>query len=348
MTRSQLVTLIVFGVLLLMLSVVLAQESNNLLAYEVRWSPDGHWIGVGSLDGGWIFDAQDSKTEPFHYFEGSDVYVVTFDPMRPYAAVAPGDDHQVRVLDIESGEEVYSASAPMGDGEFFSVFYDLGYSDDGRLLSVVNTSWLYVFDAETGENLHTFSDPEPGEEFTGNWLTALDHGNDVGSVLVTDWNGRLLEYDVDNQEGPTEHHLDFGYAMGRFEAIPGSSRVVFHADGSLYTYDLETETLKSLDLQVEQQVFGSDLSPDGELLGVGAETAWYLYDLVGNEIIRAFESDFDLSEDTPRIYSLAFSPDGDRVATLQTDGQLKIWDVTSGEVIAELGDFTRGVSQRWG
>jgi hypothetical protein len=36
------------------------------------------------------------------------------------------------------------------------------------------------------------------------------------------------------------------------------------------------------------------------------------------------------------------------VATLQTDGQLKVWDVISGELVAELGDFGRGVSQRWG
>jgi WD40 repeat protein len=326
---------------------VLAQEDVNLLAYEVRWSPDGRWIGVGSLHGGWIFDAQDFTAEPYRYFEGSHVYIVAFDPVRPYAAFAPGDDQQVHVLDIESGEEVYSVFTPMGDDEFFSVFYDFGYSDNGRLLSVVNTSWLYVFDAETGENLRAFSDPEPGAD-TGNWLTALDYGNDGGSLLVTDWNGRLLEYDVENQAGPSEHLLDFGYAMGRFETIPGTNRIVFDAEGSLYTYDRVTETREWLDLNLDQQVFGIDLSPDGELLAVGAETAWYLYDLVGGEILREFESDFDGTAYQDRIYSLAFDPAGDRVVTLQTDGQLKIWDIATGEVIAELGDFTSGASQRWG
>lgn len=346
--KRKLFVLLALGLLSFLFPTAFAQSGRSLLAYEVRWSPDGRWIGVGSFDGGWIFDAQDFDAAPLHYFEGSIVYAVEFDPLHPHAAFAPADGQLVRVLEIESGQKVYDVSAPMADGEFFSVYYDLRYDGNGRYLSAVNTSLLYVFDAATGERLQTLSDPDPDDQFTGNWLTAIDYGNRVGVVMVTDWNGRLLEYDLDDPPQPTEHPLGTSYGMERFETIPGTSRVLFLDVGAFYTYDLVADRVAPLNLESGQRFYGFDLSPDGERVAMGAETDWYVYDLVGDAIIRTFESEFDQPGDLHRIYSLAFSPEGDYVATLQTDGQLKVWDVISGEVIAQLGDFDGGVSQRWG
>lgn len=343
------IKLLILFMLLLTLSGVLAQEGNELRAFELRWSPDGQWIGVGSSNGGWIFDAQDFKAEPYHYFDGSEVFVVAFDPLRPYAAFAPGDGQRVRVLEIESGQEVYNAFAPQTGGELFSVFYDLGYSDDGRFLSVGNTASLYVFDAESGELLQDLAYPDPNEPYTSSsWLTSLDYGTVATTVLASDWNGRLLAFNVESGGRPTEHSLARGYDIERLEIVPGTNRVVVQNPSDLYTYDLRMQTFEPLNVTEGERIAGFDLSPDGERLAVGTQTTWYLYDLVNNQVIREFISTFNGTELPDRIYSLAFNPAGDRVATLQTDGQLKIWDLATGEVIAELGEFTSGVSQRWG
>lgn len=349
MMRRVSLQFIVFVMLALLLPAsVLAQEADSVSAFEVRWSPDGRWIGVGSTGGVWIFDAEDFDAEPLHYAEDQAVYAVAFDPLRPYAAFAAQDDTQVQVIEIETGAEVFSAATPMGEGEFSSVFYDLGYSDDGQYLSAVNTSWLYVIDAETGERARAASYADPDFVDMRDWLTALDYNDSIDTVLVSDWHGRLLAFEVANRERPEIYQLGIEYGLYRFEILPETDQVLLHGSNALHTYDLTTEALDML-TDPAVLVYGFDLSSDAELVAVGSETVWLLYDLAENSVAAEFESEFDPAmETTPRIYSLAFSPDGDRVVTLQTDGQLKVWDATTGEVLAVLSDFMRGGSQRWG
>lgn len=331
---------------------VLAQQDSPVNAFEMRWSADGRWIGVGSTDGIWIFSTDDAAAEPYHYAEGNYVYAVAFDPIRPNAAFAPSDGEQVRVIDLETGGEVFHANTPYSSDDFSSVYYDLGYSDDGQYLSVLNTTMVYALDAATGDMILRFPNTAPVESYTGmGWLTSLDYGADGKTLLVSDWSAHLLAYDLVSRKHTMIYDLDIndgeGYRLERLEAVPETDRVVVHGWGGLYTYDLETRAMTPLGDLDGQQVDGFDLSPDGAQMAVGAGAKWYLYDLVDGRQVGTFESDFS-DTSFQRIYSLAFSPDGDRVATLQTDGQLKVWDVTTGEVIAQLGAFGGGVSQKWG
>ncbi|MCC6804778.1 MAG: WD40 repeat domain-containing protein [Anaerolineae bacterium] len=324
-----------------------------MTAFEMRWSPDGRWIGVGSADGVWIFDAEQVDAEPYHYAEGALVYVVAFDPVRPYAAFAPGDGEQVRVIEIETGAEVFAADASIGYDEFSSVFYDLGYSDDGQYLSVLNTSMVYALDAATGEMVLIFPNTASVPSYAGSgWMTSLDYGSGSETLLVSDWSAHLFVYDIASRKNTMIHSLDIndgeGYRLERFEIIPETDSILLLGWGALYTYDLAANTMTPLADLGDLHVDGFDLSPDGAQVAVGAGTSWYLYDLVDDRQVGVFESDFSDTTISERIYSLAFSPDGDRVATLQTDGQLKIWDIATGEIIAQLGAFSGGVSQKWG
>lgn len=353
MNRKQRLLQILLCLLIVALSSGMLAQDASLTAYEMRWSPDGRWIGVGSSDGIWIFDVDAIDAEPYHYAEGSAVYVVEFDPVRPYVAFAPSDAAQVSVIEIATGTEVFRADTPPDDASFSSVFYDLGYSDDGQFLSVLNTSLLYVLDAATGDRIREHMNPAQGEDYAGlNWLTSLDYNADTGDVLVSDWNATLLGYGLDSGSSLPAHTLDIndegGYQLARFETIPGTDSIMLLGWGGLYTYDRAAETLTPLSDQAEQRIDGFDLSSDGTQVAVGAGTSWYLYDLDTAIKTNEFTSDFSDRAFQNRIYSLAFSPDADRVATLQTDGQLNIWDIATGEVVTQLGIFGVGVSQKWG
>lgn len=331
---------------------VLAQQDSPVNAFEMRWSPDGRWIGVGSTDGIWIFNADDAAAEPYHYAEGGTVYAVAFDPIRSNAAFASGDGEQVQVIDLETGGEVFRADTPYSSDDFSSVYYDLGYSDDGQYLSVLNTTMVYALDAATGDTILRFPNTAPVESYAGmGWLTSLDYGADGRTLLVSDWSAHLLTYDLVSRKHTMIYDLNInngeGYRLERLEAVPETDRVVVQGWGGLYTYDLETRALTPLGDLDELHVDGFDLSSDGTQVAVGAGASWYLYDLVDGRQVGAFESDFS-DTSFQRIYSLAFSPDGERLATLQTDGQLKVWDVTTGEIVAQLVAFGGGVSQKWG
>lgn len=330
---------------------VLAQNADNVTAFEMRWSPDGRWIGVGSIDGVWIFDTEAPAAEPYHYAEGALVYVVVFDPLHPYAAFAPAEGEQVQVIEIETGTEVFTADTPIGYDEFSSVYYDLSYSDDGQYLSVLNTTMLYVLDAATGDTMLMFPNAAPVPSYAGGgWLTSLDYDSGGETVLVSDWSAHLLAYDIASRKNTMIHSLDIndgeGYRLERFEIIPETDSILLLGWGALYTYDLTTREMTPFG-NLDEHIDGFDLSPDGTQAAVGAGANWYLYDLAEDRQLGEFASDF-AEVWSQRIYSLAFSPDGRRVATLQTDGQLKIWDATSGEIVAHLGVFSGGVSQKWG
>ena len=346
-------------VCLLMLALaggVLAQNEPYLGAYEVRWSPDGRWIGVGSTNGIWIFDVGDADAEPYHYAgveEGRNlVYIAEFDPVRQNVAFAPEDETQTYVIEIETGAEVYRADTLLDGDDPFPVYYDLRYSVDGLLLSVLNGSQLFVVDAASGDRISGFSSPFAEPYAGSNWLTTLDYGNDNATIIVGDWSANLFVYAPGTRNLKQENALDIndgvGYRLERFEIIPGTDEMVVLGWSELYVYDLAADVLKPIGALEDLRVRGFDLSPDGRQMAVGAGTSWYLYDLVSEQIVGEFESDFREESDRNQIYSLAFSPTAERVAALQTDGQLKIWDVATGEVVAQLGEFTSGVSQKWG
>lgn len=360
--RKTLFVLLVVGMMSFLLGGSVSAQDGDVLAFEVRWSPDGRWLGVGSDDGAWIFDANDFDAEPIRYFEDSEIFAVAFDPVRPYIAFAPQEGEQVHVLDIESGDEIFTADVPRASAEntfltdiFIipedtygaSVFYDLGYSDDGTRLVLTNTSVIYVLDAETGDHQHDLYQPLERDPSSSEWITSVDFG-DSAALYATDWNGRLLTFTLrDGRSSLTAVELDSEWRMEQIEVIPQSNTVLVRNNRTVFTYTADSGELAVLLGGENEPIFSLDVSADGTLLAVGGEVAWSLYDLETNETVATFESENN-SDWLKRIHSLAFNPDGSQVASLQTDGQLRVWDVASGSISAELGSFARGVNQRWG
>lgn len=338
-------------VLLLSLSSALAQDERRLTAFDVRWSADGRWIGIGSTDGVWIFDADDLEAEPYHYGSGPS-FVTAFNPVRPEVAFANDEESQTRVVEIETGDEMFTASTPPDDN--FPVYYDLGYSDDGRYLAVLNSSLLHVLDGADGSRIRSYFNPTgDGITYTIDaWLTALNYDPETGAFLASDWSGNLFAFDPEGEVGTQRYAPDVQTGsmwLEDLKLIPGTRQVVLQSGRALNRYDLESDVFAPLGDWDELPVNGFDISLDGMLLAVGSGTSWVLYDLAEDALIGEFPSEFlDPANEYNRLYALALSPESDRLVTLQTDGRVYVWDVAAGEVIAALGEFTGAVSQKWG
>jgi WD40 repeat protein len=271
---------------------------------------------------------------------------VAFDPVRPYAAFARGVEDTVQVVEIATRKEIFRVSTPYSYNYSFSVFYDLGYSDDGRVLAVANTDMLYALDAATGETLFSAQGGQPDPQFdTSAWITALDFDSQSTRLTTTNWGGDLVVYPIRLPNKAQTYRPNLEYGVEHFETIPRTSQRVLMQGGGLFLYDLETLTV--LSNPDDGYISGFDLHPATKLLAIGRAGAWSLYDLDERTTLQTFTSMFT-GEDAPVVYSLAFNPVGTQVATLQTDGLLQIWDIASGDVIATLGSFEAGVSQRWG
>jgi len=78
---------------------------------------------------------------------------------------------------------------------------------------------------------------------------------------------------------------------------------------------------------------GAVLSPDGTKLAYGtAQSSVVVVSFPSREKIA------ELPHDDAEIHSIAFSPDGSRLATNASDGKVRIWDVASGSLIIDLSN----------
>src|SRR5262249_44226700 len=79
------------------------------------------------------------------------------------------------------------------------------------------------------------------------------------------------------------------------------------------------------------------LSPDGRLLAVGrghTDGAVRLYDAATGELVHPLQGHLD------RVISVAFSPDGRRLASASLDKHVKLWDPATGQEVLTLRGHT--------
>lgn len=337
-----------FYTLLLVVGMVLggqivahAQDASTPLIFDVRWS--GQWIGASSTDGLWLFDSENPEAEPLHYLAGHSVPTLAFDPIRPRVAVFDDLNSYVRILDLESGESIEDIYIETPPEDFFPVVYDMQYSDDGKLLVVTTGARLHVIEGSTSRRRDSFHFPSSGSETrTLEWVTSVDFGRQPGDIIAGNINRHLLFFNIASQNLGDAAALES--SVYRLEVIPDSDDLLIMQQG-LSVYRSETGDVALLDPKFEIGVYGFDLNAAGDLVAAGMDGVYVLYSLTEGAMVREVMTN-DLG--TERVFGLAFSDDGTQLVTLDTAGRITIWDVASGEVVAELGDFSRAVSYKWG
>ncbi|MCS7070420.1 MAG: WD40 repeat domain-containing protein, partial [Anaerolinea sp.] len=370
--RLHLLALFLIG-LFINLSPAAAQTDSGTppMAFEARWSPDGLSLAVGSTDGLWLFDT--TTFMPVQFLDDQTIYTAAFDPAQLRLAVGLSDVSQIAVIDRVLGETVFSTLTPFGPTDTFDVMYDLVYSPDGRLLAAANTDFIYLIDTETSAVIETLYTPDDRIDDYPAWITSLRFTPDATALYAADLTGRLLIYRLGERiTTETYRLLGDGDRIEHLEILPDGS-VLLRSLAILGIYrpgdpDLDA-TIESRDPEAglpfptiadgvrvlisdmdapDQQVYGFALSPDSRLIALGQRTSWMLYDLQQQRALATYPVKFGPVIFEERVYSLAFSPDGARLAILSTDGQLQIVAVETGEVLAQPFTFSYGVNQRWG
>jgi WD40 repeat protein len=105
-----------------------------------------------------------------------------------------------------------------------------------------------------------------------------------------------------------------------------------------------------IDQPFDRGIAGFALSLDRRFLATGGAEQWVLYDLEENAVlldIRDIHID-PIYDPKPYIFGLAFNPDASRVATLQVDGVITIWDTRTGKRTGIIEDIDQAVSWLWG
>ncbi|MFO7957934.1 MAG: FtsX-like permease family protein [Candidatus Brocadiia bacterium] len=202
-----------------------------------------------------------------------------------------------------------TATALSGDGERFAVL-----TADGRLV---------VSDVQTDETLLSRS-------FTGSQPAAVALSPDGSRALVGLADGGVLVVGVD--DGAETFRREEGAAVTAAAFGPfGYYFAVGREDGSVETYDAETDELLGTGRDHEGRVNDVAFDADGELLisasDDGSARLWDVETAGGTGVLRdgAGQS----------VTSAAFSPDGQVLLTGRADGMLTLWRASTGESVLD-------------
>ncbi len=231
----------------------------------------------------------------------------------------------------------------------------VAFSQDGRTLVADVDHYLVVWDAETGQLRCSvnYSPRYPG--FTlGSQMSLAPSGTKVsvdsyalGAVIIdTASCGRIATLDgrlpgaspvfaggaVGASFGPDEGHV-----------VAADVARAYAAEAPLHLYDAATgERLRSFrtDLAGDiKKMDASATSPDGTLVAVGGAGRIGPEAYGGLAIVWDLQSGeqlYHVTEPSPGVASVEFSPDGERLLVRGVDGAVRLWDANRGGEAALL------------
>jgi WD40 repeat protein/serine/threonine protein kinase len=309
--------------------------------WNVNFSADGSRVATTSSDGtAKIWDAASGEeTLNLQVWENPEaaVYVesaiFSTDGERIVTVGGTVGESELSVWDAATGERLYELTGHSGN------IMNVKLSPDGSLLATVGidgTANLWDFSGGNRQPLFTLSGHT-------NWITDVAFSPD-GKSLVTaarDGTARLWDISITGNQELLNYagHSDW---LRSVSFSPDESWLATASfDGTAQIWDGSSGeillTLAGHDAAVNAVAFG----PDGTRLAtVSEDNTARLWDTTTGKQLHVLdghtEKKYQEGGEPEGVMDVAFSPDGAKLATAGMDGQIKVWDVGTGEELLSL------------
>ena len=244
-------------------------------------------------------------------------------------------------LPISSAQDYTTWGLPEGATKRLGkgTIYEIAYSPDGTRLAVASSIGIWLYDAQTGEELNLFAEQQDS-------VRSVSFSPD-GQTLASGssgWDGTIRLWDVSTGDtirtltGHTGFVYSVSFSPDGQTLASGSSGW----DGTIRLWDVSTgDTIRTLTGHTDD-VSSVSFSPDGQTLASGETLASggdldgtiRLWDVSTGDHLRT------LTGHTLWVYSVSFSPDGQTLASGSGDKTIRLWDVSTGDTIRTLTGHT--------
>jgi WD40 repeat protein len=308
---------------------------------------------------------------------------LTINPQKTLLASGSHADHTVRVWDIEKKKQKYIlkeftsslkcikfspdgtklASGGLGDTvklwdiktntQIFEVWGrgddwvdSLSFSPDGTKLAISHSRNVHLYDTDTGEEIfiiriHKKRRQNKGFHGIKKIITVFYQGIPAiavlgkrgGSVSIWDWRTGEEITVLENKQKYADYNIAAN-TTGDFIIIANSRE--------LQIWDMKTGTQKATIEKTNHVTYVNSLALNqkGNLVAIGSVDIIELWDIEKQKLLHS------LTKDCSIISSVAFSPDGDLLAsTGHFDTYVRIWDTTTGMEVYALPHHNSLMSQ---
>jgi WD40 repeat protein len=291
------------------------QTGHFEMINRIAYSPDGRLLATGSKDSTlklWDSDGLELRTIAGTRKEGR---ALVFTPDGK-SLLSDGAKGKSILCDINTGEIIRSFEG-----------YSPALSRDGKLLATRDSSFILVFQVETGEKLY---------ELRTQTLSM--------NALALSPDGKLLAGPEDKGTGIWQLNtkrllitITQAAASLSFSG-DGKQLLICGTDGTVKLWDVETgvevERFTTDQAKYEDNIFyTAAFSPDSQTVATGSLYGVQLWSPVTGEMLR----DFNDETTVYRVDAVTYSPDGKFIAGGELSGAVRVWDKASGAIVRRMG-----------
>ena len=265
------------------------------------------------------------------------ITVAAFSPDNKLLAVVDEYSHSIQFWDVRTGK-------PLKTPKKLDVGYEyIAFSPDGSRL-VAGSTWEYVslWDVNTIDQLYSMAHGKPINSVAfaqdGNTIAI---GIDDGTIQICDTSTRSLQNTITG-------HLDSSILSAAFS--PDGNNLVCGANTEVISWNPHTYEHLKTTKEPRCNVVDIEYSPNGKFFAtVGTSMKARLWDRQTRRFLGSFignhkKDPYSGHRDKEKFTSLSFSSDGNILATGDTDNEVCLWEIRTGELYLigkQLVTFTK-------